>query len=110
VVKRMIAIMVDQKLLEIVEYFNYMRSIMTNVSKCTREIKTKIVMTKAAFRKKSLFAKKLTLILRNKLLNYYNWSIVLCSAESWTLRSRSEIKSFECGAGEGRRRSVGPIV
>jgi len=33
----------------------------------------------------------------------------LCSAERWTLRSRSEIKSFECGVGEGRRRLVGPI-
>jgi len=110
VVKRMIAIMVEQKLLENVEYFNYMRSILTNVSKYTREIKTKIVMTKAALKKKSLFAKKLALILRKKLLNYYNWSIVLCSAESWTLRSRSEIKSFEYGAGEGRRRSFGPIV
>ena len=64
---------------------------MTNDSKFTHEIKTKIVMTKAAF-KRSLFATKLVLILMKKLLNYYNWSTVLCNAESWTLRSRSRKK------------------
>lgn len=60
----MIAIMIEQKLLENVEYFIYLVSMMTNDSKCTPEIKTKIVMKKAAFKKKWLFAKKLALILR----------------------------------------------
>jgi len=48
----MIAIMIEQKLLENVEYFIYLVSMMTNDSKCTPEIKTKIVMKKAAFKKK----------------------------------------------------------
>jgi hypothetical protein len=69
-VVKMIAFMIGQKLLENVEYFNYLRNIVTNDSKCTREIKTKIIMTKAAFKKKSLFAKMSALILRKKLLNY----------------------------------------
>lgn len=55
--------MIEQKLLDSVEYFRYLRSMMTNDSKCTPEIKTKTVMEKAAFKKKRLFAKKLALIL-----------------------------------------------
>ena len=62
--------MIDQKLLENVEYFRYLRNMMTNDSKYTPEIETTIVKTKAAFKKKRLFAKKLALILRKKLLNY----------------------------------------
>ena len=86
--------MIEQKLLENVEYFKYLRSVVTNDSKCSPEIKTEIVMKKAAFKKKRLFTKKLALILRKKLPNYYNWSIVLCSAECWTFRSRSGNKQF----------------
>ena len=42
-------IMIDQKQLENVEYFNYLDSITTNDARCTREIKSSIVMPRAAF-------------------------------------------------------------
>ena len=44
-------IMIDSKQLENVEHFKYLHSIITNGARCTREIKSGIVMTKAAFNK-----------------------------------------------------------
>jgi len=38
--------------LENMEYFKYLSSIITNCAKCTREIKSSIAMSKAAFNKK----------------------------------------------------------
>jgi hypothetical protein len=46
-------IMIVQKQLENVEYFNYLGSMMTNDARCTREIKSRISMAKAAFNKKN---------------------------------------------------------
>ena len=56
--------MIDQKQLENVECFKYLGSILTNYGRCTREIKSRIVMAKAAFNKKTLFTSKLDLNLR----------------------------------------------
>jgi hypothetical protein len=50
-----IKIMIDQKQLQNVEYFNYLGSMITNDARCTREIKSKIAMAKAAFNKRTLF-------------------------------------------------------
>ena len=54
-------------------------------------------MVKAAFNKKALFASKLELNLRKKLLQCHNWSTALYSAEKWTLRKvdRKYLESFE---------------
>jgi hypothetical protein len=49
------AIMIVQKQLENVECFKYLGSILTNDGRCTREIKSRITMAKAAFNKKTLF-------------------------------------------------------
>jgi hypothetical protein len=51
-----IKIMIDQKQLENVEYFNDLGSMITNDARCTRTIKSRIAMAKAAFnKKKTLF-------------------------------------------------------
>jgi hypothetical protein len=48
-----------------VEEFNYSGSMITNDARCTREIKARIAMAKAAFnRKKNLYTSKLNLELR----------------------------------------------
>jgi hypothetical protein len=57
-----IQIMTDQKQPNTVEYFNCLGGI-----KCTREIKSRIAMAKAAFNKKALFTSKLDPNLRKKL-------------------------------------------
>jgi hypothetical protein len=83
-----IKIMIHQKQLENVEYFNYLGSMITNDARCTREIKSRIAMAEAAFnkKKKTLFTSKLDLNLRKKLVKCYIWSIALYGAETWTLR------------------------
>jgi hypothetical protein len=46
-----------------VEYLNYLVSMITNDARCGREIKSRIVMAKAAFtKKKALFTSKFDLI------------------------------------------------
>ena len=65
----LIQIIVVQNQPENVEYFNYLGSMITNNSKCKREIKCKIAMAKAAFnKKKALFTSKLELNLKKKLV------------------------------------------
>jgi hypothetical protein len=67
-----IQIIIDQKQLENVEYFKYLSSMITNDARCTREIKSRIAMAKAAFnRKKNLFTSKLDLNLRNQIVKSY---------------------------------------
>jgi hypothetical protein len=61
-------IMIDQKQLENVEYFNYLGSMITSDARCTREIKFRIAMAKAAFNRKTLFTSNLDLNLRKKLV------------------------------------------
>jgi hypothetical protein len=90
-------IMIDQKQLENVEYFNYLGS-MINDARCTCAIKSTIVMAKAAFnKKKNLFTSKLDLNLRKKLVQCYIWSIALYGAETLTLWKIDQkyLESFE---------------
>ena len=55
-------IMIDQKQLENVEYFNYFGNTTTNGARCTREIKSRIAIAKAAFNsKKTFFTSRLDL-------------------------------------------------
>jgi hypothetical protein len=52
-----------------VEYFNCFGGMITNDARCTREIKSRIAMAKAAFnKKKTLFTSKLDVDLRKKLV------------------------------------------
>jgi hypothetical protein len=71
-------IKLDKRTVENVEEFNYLGSMITNDARCTREIKARIAMAKAAFnRNKTLFTSKLDLELRKKLVKCYVWSIAL---------------------------------
>ena len=94
------------------EYCNYWSGIITNDARCTYEIKPRISMAKATFNtKKTLFTSKLELNARKKLVKCYIWSIALYGAETWILgKIDNTWKILKCGAGEGWRRSVGPIV
>jgi hypothetical protein len=59
----LIYIMIDQKQPKNVEYFNHVGSMITNDARCTRGIKSKIPLAKAALnKKKSLFTNKLELL------------------------------------------------
>jgi hypothetical protein len=84
-----------------------------NNGRCTCEIKFRIAMTKSAFnRKRVLFTRKMDLELRKKLVKFYFLSIALYGAETWTLPAvdQKNLEILKCGAGEGWRRSAGPIM
>jgi len=83
---------------KIMKCFKYLSSMLTNYGTCTCEIKSKIVMAKAAFnKKKTLFTSKLNLNLRKKLVKCYIWSMALYGAETWTLWAAGQkyLESFE---------------
>ena len=74
--------MVHQRKLENMEYFRYFGSMITSNERCTREIKSRISVAKAAKKenkekkkKKKLFASKLDLNLRKKPVKWCIWSI-----------------------------------
>jgi hypothetical protein len=68
--------------------------------------------TSAVNKHKSLFCSTVELNLWKKVEKWYIWSVALCGAENWTLRNvdRKYLRSFETGAGEGWRKSAGPIM
>jgi hypothetical protein len=71
---------------EMVEYFKYLGGLIINDARCTHEMKSRIAMAKAAFNKKKiLFAIKLDLHLREKLVKCYTWCKTLYGAETWSL-------------------------
>jgi hypothetical protein len=67
--------------------FQFLGSMITSDARCTRAIKSRIAMAKAAFNnKKTLFTSKLDLDLGKKLIKRYIWSIALYGAETWTFQ------------------------
>ena len=101
-----IQIMVYQNEQESVEYFNNLGRMKTNDARCTHVILCRIFTAKAALSKNTL------LNLRKKLKKCCIWSIAMCGAETVVLRKVNQkyLQILKCGAGEGRRRSVGPIL
>ena len=70
----------------------------TNDARCIREIKSRIGLSKAAFRKKKgLFTRKFHLHLRKKLVECYVWITDLYGAGTWTLRKADQkyLESFK---------------
>jgi hypothetical protein len=76
-----INVRIDQKQLEKEEYFKYLGSMVTNDTRYTGEIKSRIAAAKAALtKKKALFTRKLGLNLSKKLVRCYIWSVAVCGA------------------------------
>jgi hypothetical protein len=70
----------------------------TNDARCTREIESRTVMTKATFnKKKTLLTSKLEMNLNKKLVKCYIWNTALYKAETWALRKVDQkyLESFE---------------
>ena len=56
-----IHIMKDQKRLDNVKYFSCVDIMLTNDARCTRDMKSRLAMAKAVWKKKTLFTSKLDL-------------------------------------------------
>jgi len=90
-----VQIIMDQKHPENVDHFIYFGSVITNDARCAREIKSMIVMEKAAFNKeKNIFTSKLKLNIRKTLVKCYIGSIACYGPEIWTLREVDQKLSF----------------
>ena len=88
----------SKTLMDNVEYFNYLGSLITNDERCTCEIRSRTSMAKAGFNKKKiLFTKLIGLNLRKKIMKCYILSIALYIAETGTLRQGDQkyLDSFE---------------
>ena len=67
--------------------FRYLGSVITEDGRCQQGIRTRIAMTKAAFKeRKTLLEGKLTIDSEKKAIKALIWSIALHGAETWALR------------------------
>ena len=85
---------------------SYLGNMITNDASCTRKLNPGLSWQKQhSTRKKAVFTSISD-------LKSYIWSTTLCGAETWTLLKvdKKYEESLKCGAGEGWRRSDGPIV
>jgi len=86
-----VQIMMRQKQLKNVKYINCLCNVITNDTRFTREIKSRISITKAAFiKKRDLSPSKLELKLRKKLVMDYILTITVYGAETWTFSKVGE--------------------
>ena len=92
-----VQVMTDQKPLENMKCCNYLGRMITKDGRCTRDIKSKIVITKAAFQQKTLLTNQLPLNLSKKLWKCYILKTALCGAATWTLWKEDQkyLESFE---------------
>jgi hypothetical protein len=93
-----VQIMIDQKQVQNMEYLNCSGSVIAYDERCTRGIKSRIAVAKAAIKKKNiLFTSKFDLNLRKTLVKRYVWSLTFYSAETWTLRKADQkyLENFE---------------
>jgi hypothetical protein len=91
-------VMIYQKQLENVEYFDSLGSVITHDARRRREIKFSNTTANAVFnRNKTFFNSKFDLNLTKKLAKCYIWGTAFYNAETWTLRTVGQkyLKSFE---------------
>jgi len=95
--------MIDQKQLENVESFKYLGSMLTKDGRYTCEIKSRIVMVKAAFnKKKKLFTSTLDLNLRKKQVKCYIWNVVFwCRNLDARTADQKYLENFEMWCWKG---------
>jgi len=99
--------------MENVVYFKYMGSVMTNDARCAHQITSRDSRSESSIQEKEdSFHQETGINLRKKLVICYIMSMALHGSKTWTLRKviRNNLEVFICGAGEGWRRSVVPIM
>ena len=89
-------IKVHGKPLEQVNSFVYLGSVFTSDGRCEKEVKSRIGIAKPAFTsmKKVLCGRKISMLVRLRILKCYIWSTMLYGCETWTL-SKWMMKNLE---------------
>lgn len=93
-----INITIDGKMIEQVDKFKYLGSIITEDGKSKTDIKVRIAMAKEAFNKrKELLAKRMNKKIRKKIVKCVVWPVALYGCETWELRQtdRDKLNAFE---------------
>ena len=93
-----INILIEGQLVEQVNQFRYLGSLISDDGTCTAEIKSRIAMAKNAFNKRrELFSKRLSKELKKRVIMTIVWSVALYGSETWTLRKyeRDRLEAFE---------------
>ena len=82
--------------IEQVEQFNYLGALVTSDVRCKNEIRKRISMAKDAFvrLRKVLTDRKLSHVIKVRLLKTFVWSALLYGCESWTL-TKETMKNIE---------------
>ena len=92
---RTMKIVVDGKVLEVVEEFKYLGSVITKDGRCETDIKRRIARAKASFTENEiLLTSNTNLQLRKRFIKAVVWSNALYAAETWTLTS-TDVKRLE---------------
>jgi hypothetical protein len=80
-------LVVEGKKVEQVTKFKYLGSWITEDGRCETEVKARIGMAKEAFSKrKELLTKKMSRVVKKKIIKTVIWSVALYAAETWTLK------------------------
>ena len=97
--KPSINIKIDGNAIKQVSKFVYLGHMLTDDGKCEHEIKRRIELARAAFRKLNnvLTCRRLNMEIRKRILRCYVFSTLLYGAETWTITKPMEdrIKAFE---------------
>ena len=92
-------IQIEGILIQQVESFNYLGSVITTDGRCRKEIRRRIGLAKEAFKKMKpiLCDRKLSMTIKNRVLRAFVWSSLLYGSESWTLtaETRQNIQAAE---------------
>lgn len=91
-------IQLNGTVVERVNSFRYLGSLITADSRCTSDIKSRIAIAKTAFnQKKHIFKSRISKEVKKKLIKTYIWSIALYSCETWTMTQKDKemIEAFE---------------
>ena len=92
---RTMKIIVEGKVLEVVQEFKYLGSIITNDGRCETDIRRRIARAKASFTDNEiLLTSNTNLELRKRYIKAVVWSNALYAAETWTLTT-TDIKRLE---------------
>ncbi|KAI5638904.1 reverse transcriptase (RNA-dependent DNA polymerase) domain-containing protein [Phthorimaea operculella] len=91
-------ISLNNSIIEQVNSFRYLGSLITHDSRCTADIISRIAIAKNSFKnKKNLLTSKISKKVRKRLIKTYVWSIALYASETWTMtqRDRERLEAFE---------------
>ena len=92
---RTMKIIVEGKVLEVVQEFKYLGSVITNDGRCETDIRRRIARAKASFTDNEiLLTSNTNLELRKRYIKAVVWSNALYAAETWTLTT-TDIKRLE---------------